>query len=235
MSRQRGRREPPKPEKEAYVESLKAGRRRRARERAEQTVSGGRGPMVITARRRWAAVGGATFFIVFAFGALLTSIVETEDGNTANARMAMILAALLALFSLAVLGVVSRRPGPLRATLATGPAAIGVFLILGAVLREPATPLVAAFGMAGAFTLRPVPGGDTRNRVVYVLIGTAVSGVSYLFAPAVSITLAPLMPYFLVMAADLLAVKRSGAQIEEMVGMEGGDEQGARSEADGDE
>jgi hypothetical protein len=219
MSRQRGRREAPKPEKEAYVESLKAGRRRRARERAEQSVSG-RGPMVVTARRRWAAVGGATFFMVFAFGALLTSIVETEDGNTANARMAMILAAFLALFSLAVLGVVSRAPRPLRATLVTGPAAIGVFLILGAVLREPATPLVAAFGIAGAFALRPVPGGDTRTRIVYVLIGTVVSGVSYLFAPAVAITLAPLMPYFLLMAADLLAVRRSGEQIDEMMGVE---------------
>jgi hypothetical protein len=230
MSRQRGRREPPKPEKEAYVESLKAGRRRRARERAERTVPGGRGPMVVTARRRWAAVGGATFFVVFAFGALLTSIVETGEGNTANARMAMILAAFLGLFSLAVLGVVSRGPRPLRATLATGPAAIGVFLILGALLREPATPLVAAFGLAGALTLRPAPGGDTRTRIIYVLVGSAVTALAYLVVPAGAVTLAPLLPYFLVMGADVVGNRKSGLPMDEMIGMEADNGDG-----DGDE
>jgi hypothetical protein len=234
MSRQRGRREPPKPEKEAYVQSLKQGRRQRAQARAQQAASV-QGPMMaVTVRRRWAAVAGATFFIVFAFGALLTAIVETEDGNTANARLAMILAAFLSLFSLAVLGVVSRGPRPLRATLATGPAAIGVYLLLAALLRDPATPLVAAFGLAGAFTLRPAPGGERRSRIAYVLVGSAISGVAYVAAPAAAITMAPIMPYFLLMAADMLTSKRAGVSMDEVIEVESIEEPGTWDEGPGD-
>jgi hypothetical protein len=216
VSRQHGRRERPKPEQQAYIESLKKGRRARARQRAQQGQMV-RGPLRITVRRRWAAVTVGTLFLVVAFSALLTAIVEQEAGNTGTARLASAFAGFLALASIAALGLVSRGPRPLRATLATGPAAIGVFLILGAVFREPATPLVAAFGLAAALTLRPAPGASRRNRITFVLLGSAAVALSYLVVPIISVSLAPLLPYFLPMVADLVETRRSGVPIEEVI------------------
>lgn len=216
MSRQRGRREPPKPERQAYVESLKKSRKERARERAE--VSGKpRVASIITPRRRWAAVAFATFFIVFAFASLLNAIIEADAGNDAGARLAMIFAAVLSLFSIGVLAVVSRVNRPMRVILLGGPAAIAIFMVLGAVLREPATPLVAAYGAVGIFALRPAPGGSTRTRSMYVIIATAFVGLGYMVAPAVAATVAPLIPYFLLHVADVVSNKRSGLPLAETI------------------
>ncbi|MEX2322423.1 MAG: hypothetical protein WEA29_01465 [Acidimicrobiia bacterium] len=216
MSRQRGRREPPKPEKEAYVESLKKSRRERARERAE--ASGRPGvASIITPRRRWAAVAFATFFIVFAFASLLNAIIESDAGNDAGARLAMIFAAMLSLFSIGVLAIVSRVDRPMRAIFLGGPAAIAIFMVLGAVLREPATPLVAAYGAVGIFALRPAPGGSTRTRSLYVITATAVVGFGYIVAPAVAATVAPLIPYFLLHFADVVSNRRSGVEMMETI------------------
>lgn len=216
MSRQRGRREPPKPEQQAYIERLKKPRRERARERA---AAAGRPRVgsIVTPRRRWAAVAFGTFFIVFAFGSLLNAIVESDAGNDAGARLAMVFAAILSLLSIGVLAVVSRVDRPFQKIFLGGPAAIALFMLLGAVLREPATPLVAAFGGVGIFALRPAPGGSTRTRSLYVITATAVVGLGYMVAPSVSATLAPLIPYFLLHVADVVSNKRSGVGLTEVL------------------
>lgn len=216
MSRQRGRREPPKPEKEAYVASLKKTKRERARERA---AAPGRPRLVsiITPRRRWAAVTLATFFLVFAFASLLNSIVEVDAGDPGAARLAMVFAGVLSLLSLGVLANVSRAERPFRVIFLGGPAAIAIFMILAAVLREPATPLVAAFGGVGIFALRPAPGGSTRTRSLYVITATAVIGLGSMVAPLVAATLAPLIPYFLLHIADLVSNSRSSVPLMETI------------------
>jgi hypothetical protein len=213
MSRQAGRREPPKPEREAYVERLKSRRRRRP---AQQETAGTPTALPVTVRRRWGAVALATIFVVFAFGALLTAIVEADAGRTANARTATVLAAALGLFSLVAYGVVSRAPKAMKTTLLSAPVAIGAFLFLGALLREPATPLVAAFGIAGSVALRPAPAGTLQRRMVFVLTASAIVAVTYLLVPTLAVSAAPLLPYFLPMVADMTAAKKAGVSMEEL-------------------
>jgi hypothetical protein len=210
MSRHAGRRRPPKPEQEAYVERLKSGRRRATRRGA-----GAPSLQPVTMRRRWTAVALSTVFVIFCFYALLFAFFAFEDERTGDARNAMIVAGVLGMVSLFVLGTLSRAARPVRTMFLMGPVAIAAYFLLLAAVRDPATPLVAALGVTGAVALRPAPGGTLPKRITFVFIGTALVAVGARVAPPLTVSLAPLLPFLLPMVADILGAKQAGLSMEE--------------------
>ena len=201
MSRRKGTRKAPKPVKQAYVESLHRTRRRGA----PATDPG----EPISMARRWGAVSTATVMLLFAFAGVVTAIVEQDNGNTSNARGAVIVAAIIAPVSVFLLALISRTPAPLRVASRVAPVAMAGFLLLATLLREPATAVVTAFGIGGAFVLRMDEGVNSRSRRIWVVgVLALLTLVAYRFAPDVTIVVAPLLPFAGCAAADM-ATERS--------------------------
>lgn len=195
MSRQKGSRKAPKPVHEAYVDALhKRGRRERAprRDRAEP----------ISTSRRWGAVGVSTVMLLFAFAGVVTAIVERDAGNDTSARNAAIIAALIAPMAVYTLGLISRAAKPLRTTLVVAPASMAGFVLLAALLGEPATAVVAAFGIGGAFTLRADEGSAVARRLWVAGILAVLTLVAYRFLPDATIVVAPLFCFTASAVAD---------------------------------
>jgi hypothetical protein len=198
MSRQKGRRSAPRPDHDAYVESLHR-RGRRERVRLEPTDP-------ITQARRWGAVAVASVMLLFAFAGVVTAIVDQDRGDTSSARSAIIIAAVIAPMAMYSLGLVSRAPTPLRTMLVTAPASMAGFALVAALLREPATAVVAAFGVGGAFTLRADEGVHSiPRRISIVGVLAVLTLVIYRVVPDATIIVAPLFPFAACAAADVVS------------------------------
>lgn len=197
MSRQKGRRSAPRPARQAYVESLHQRSRRVRPPRPDRGAS-------ITTARRWGAVGTGTVLLLLAFAGVVTAIVERDNGNTADARSAAIIALLVAPLSLVFLGVISRARSPVRTAFLAAPAAMAGFFVLAGLLRDPATAVVAAFGVGGAFVLRVDEGvHSVPRRLSVVGILTVMTLVAYQVLPDATIVVAPLLPFVGCALADL--------------------------------
>ncbi len=203
MSRQQGRRGTPKPQRDAYRRSLQQRRSRPLIPAAEpgEPISQG---------RRWAAVGVATFMLLFSFVGFVSAVGATDNGNDAEARTAIVMASLLALAAMAALGSISRAPNPFRRALLAAPLALSGFLIITYVLGEPvarasATAVVLSFGIGGAFVLRRDRGHSAGRRITVALFMTLVVYVGYRFSPDAGLLVAPLLPFVASGVADLAA------------------------------
>jgi len=158
--------------------------------------------------RRWGAVAVATVMLLFAFAGVVTAIVEQDAGNTSNARSAVIIAALIAPMAVYALGLISRAPTPLRTALFVAPAAMSGFALLAMLLREPATAVVAAFGVGGAFVLRIDPEVHSVTRRISVVgLLSVVTLVAYQVAAEIVIVVAPLLPFTGCMVADITSAR----------------------------
>jgi len=207
MSRQKGRRTAPKPQHDAYVHSLTT---RGRRTRPPAPLPGA----PITPARRWGAVGVATFLLLFSFAGVVTAIVEDDRGNTSNARSAVILAVIIAPLAIYLLGLISRAPTPLRTAALVAPATMAAFTLLAALLREPATAVVAAFGVGGAFVLRLEEGTSVVRRISVAGMLAILTLVAYRFVPDVMIVIAPLLPFTGCAVADKIPQRASAATPE---------------------
>ena len=199
MSRQRGRREP---HRRPVRQSDTPQRDRRGLAAAfDGEISGG---------RKWAAVAAGTFVSVFAFTAIATAIVETGDGNDADARLAVGVAVVLTPVALMAAGFVSRNVRWLRSAALGGALAVAIFVGLGIVLREPLTPTVAALGTGAALSLRFEAGRHRiKWRVGTVALVAVYIGVLWRIAPGLSTVLTPFLPFPAVAVADSITEKRA--------------------------
>jgi hypothetical protein len=199
MSRQQGRRSTPKPQRDAYRRSLQTRRSRPLVPAAEPGEPISRG-------RRWAAVGVATFMLLFAFSGFVAAVNATDAGNDAEARTAMIMASLLALASVAALGSISRAPNPFRRALLAAPLSLSGFIILTYLLDDPSTAVVLSFGIGGAFVLRRDRGHSVGRRITVALFMSLVVYAAYQWLSSEAVLLvAPLLPFVASAVADLAA------------------------------
>lgn len=203
MSRQKGSRKAPRVERQRYREQY-ARPARSARVRAEQTEP-------ITRRRRWGAALWATLALVMTFGAVVTALVQEDEGNRDAASTAITVAAALVPLVFALLAMISRRRRPVTTLALASPLAIAGFLGLGYMLGDPSAALVFSFGIAGAFVLRAEPVHRVPMRVSFVSAGTlAILVLSYV-APAGAVLLAPFVPFTVLVIADIVAEGRAAA------------------------
>jgi len=199
MSRQKGTRRPPKPERRAYVDRYAKRKADRVVAKAEAFKESMGEP------RRWRAVGLATLLLVFGYFSVIGAVAANEDGEVSAARTAMIMAALVAPLSLAVLGRVSQAPTPVRTALVAGPLAIAGFALVGSLTGDSASALVLSFGIAGAVAMRTDSGVHSVWRrigtVGFFLIATVVIR---LVSAEVAVTVAPLFPFVATGITDMI-------------------------------
>lgn len=205
MSRQKGTRRPSKVERQARL----ARYANRRAERVVQKVERFRDPEA-TPRRRWAAIGWSTALLLLGYFSAIAAIFEFDEGRDASGWGAVATAVAGAGLSLFVLGRVSRAPTPLKTGMVVTPAAIGGFVLLGALTGDPGAAIVLAFGVAGAFTMRL----DEGIHSVWRRIGT----VGFFLMAVVlfrlvsvdgALTVAPLFPYLASGVTDVIAEREA--------------------------
>ncbi|HEX5630458.1 MAG TPA: hypothetical protein VFY15_02235 [Acidimicrobiia bacterium] len=206
MSRQKGSRPRPVPERRRYHEQF-SGRRR---PRSVVAPASGE-PLAVappTRRRLWAAVLFSTLVLVFAYTGVITAIVEQDEGDTDAARLAVALAVALVPVAFTILARVSRTPHAFRRVLLASPLAVSGYLALGSLIKEPTSSLVLAFGVAGAFVLRSDPPGRPAPRILAVSVTALITLLLYVLSPGTAVVAAPFLPFPALMAGDRIAAAR---------------------------
>jgi RsiW-degrading membrane proteinase PrsW (M82 family) len=153
----------------------------------------------------------ATLVLVVSFTAVVTAIVEQEEGDTAGARFAVAVAIALIPLAFTILARVSRTPQPFRRVLLASPMALAGYVALGSLIREPTSSLVIAFGVAGAFVLRLDPPHRLATRIMVVSVTGILVLLLYVMAQTVAIIAAPFLPFVVLMLADRIAALRPSA------------------------
>lgn len=195
MSRHKGRRERPAPEREAFRE--KYSRRDRRRDRAARTPLTERPQWTgdITPGRRWAAILSGTLAAAFSFGLIAAAVVQADEGNDSDAVALSIAAALVIPVLLLVVSFVSRHPSPWRTAALVSPLVVLLFLVGSYAASEPATGFVLGVGVGGAFALRATDGVHRLSWRLGMAIGLALyTKIVYLASPGVAIIAAPFLP-----------------------------------------
>jgi hypothetical protein len=199
MSRQKGSRRPPKVEREQRIAKYTRQKTDRIVAKAERFRDPEAKP------RRWVAMGWATLLLIFAYFSAIGAVFEFDAGNDGNGWAAVATALVIAPLSLIVLGKISRASTPIKTGLLVSPAAIGGFVLLGALTRDPASAIVLSFGIAGAFTLRLEEGTHSVWRrigtVGFFLLATVLFGIVSVDGAA---TVAPLFPYLASGLTDMI-------------------------------
>lgn len=195
MSRQKGSRPRPAPERRQYHEQFTRRPRR-------EPAAVGSGTPAISRRRRWGAALAATLVLVFAFTAVIMAIVEQDDGDTATASTAVALAAAMVPVAFTVLARVSRAAHPFRSVLLASPMAVAGYIGVGSLVRDPSSSLVLAFGIAGAFVLQAEPVHRLSRRITAVGVGSVVTLLLALVSPVAAVVVAPFVPFPALVIAD---------------------------------
>lgn len=202
MSRQRGRRERPLSDRllASRAETTAGARSRRMRPSIETPI---------TPSRKWAAVAAGTLVVTFAFGAIATAIVEADDGNQTPAVVATVIALVLTPIVFGVVAFVSRHPSPWRVMMLSGPLAVFLFVGLSFLLREPVSPVVAAFGAGGILALRSERGIHSPLwRGGAVVIVTAYTFALFQMNGGLATIMAPFLPLPILAVADSVTERR---------------------------
>jgi hypothetical protein len=148
--------------------------------------------------------------LMLAYFSAIGAVFEFDEGQNTNGWVAVATAVGVAVISLIVLGKVSRAPTPLRTALVVAPAAIGGFILLGALTGDPGSAVVLSFGVAGAFTLRVDEGVHSVWRRVgtvgFFLMATVLFGLVSVDGAA---TVAPLFPYLASGLTDVIVEREA--------------------------
>jgi hypothetical protein len=165
----------------------------------------------ISEGRRWTAIALGTFGVVVCFAAVVTAIVEEDNGNSGRVGTAIAFAAAMVPVSLLLLGKISDRPRIVRTVILVSPLVIVGFFGIGGLLREPATALVLAFGVGGALTMSARPEHRVQFRFAAVAAATAITLVLALTVQEAAIVLAPFLPFPAIGVADRISANRPEA------------------------
>jgi hypothetical protein len=212
MSRQKGRRDRPAPERREFKERY--SRRRSPRQGRVDRLGITERPQwtdEITPGRRWAAVFAGTIAAVFSFGLIAAAIVRADEGFRDEAVLLSVGAAVVVPVLLLVVAFVSRHPSPWYTTAIASPLVVLVFLVVSPLAGEPATGFSFAIGVGGTLALRMTDGVHTRASRLVVAAGLAVyTKVVYLISPAIAIIAAPLLPLAGIAVIDRIRERRVG-------------------------
>ena len=209
MSRQKGSRPRSAPDERRYREQYSQQRRRRtAAAPAADTGSPAPSP-----GRKLGAVIAATVVLVFAFTAVISALVAYDEGDDRAARIAVAVAVGLVPVAFTLLARISRAPHPFRRVLLASPLAIAGYVALGALVREPTSTLVLAFGIAGAYLLRLDPPARLSSRFMAVGITATLSLLLYVVAASAAVIAAPFLPFLASLMADRVVASRSASAL----------------------
>lgn len=211
MSRQKGRRERPAPERREFKERY--SRRKSPRQGRVDRLGITQRPqweVEISPGRRWAAVFGGTIVAVFSFGLIAAAIVRADEGFRDEAVMLSVGAAVAVPILLLVVAFISRHPSPWYTTAIGSPVMVLAFLAVSPLAGDPATGFALAVGIGGTLALRMTEGVHTRASRLVVAIGLAVyTKIVYLISPAIAIIAAPLLPLAGIAVIDRIRERRA--------------------------
>ena len=210
MSRQKGKRDRPAPERRRFRERYERKSRRRERtpltERPQWEAE-------ITPGRRWAAIGAGTVVAMTAFGLIAAAVVEAGEGDDGTAMWLSIGAAATVPVMHLVLGFVSRAPRPWASAAIASPIVVVLFLAGSFLAREPATGFVLAVGVGGALTLRATEGVHIRSWRLWTAVGMALyTKLAFLLSPAIAVVSAPLLPLAGIGVVDRFMERKAAAR-----------------------
>jgi hypothetical protein len=176
----------------------------------------------ISARRKWAAVGAATFLLAGSFWVVLLAfhiwlgdltIEEIEAGVEVpiTAAVSGTLAGGFALMAagFVALALISRRPRPWRAISLAWLLGAAMWLLIPFVAGEPYTPMVAGFGAGGLVALRAEPEHTLGRRAVAALLITFYVFLLLRLYLLAGVVAAPLLPLPALAWADAMAERRA--------------------------
>jgi hypothetical protein len=214
MSRQKGRRERPAPERREFKERY--SRRKSPRKGRVDRLGITEQPQweaEISPGRRWAAVFGGTIVAVFSFGLIAAAIVRADEGLRDEAVMLSIGAAVAVPILSLVVAFISRHPSPWYTTAIGSPVMVLAFLAVSPLAGDPATGFALAVGIGGTLALRMTDGVHTRaSRLVVVAGLAAYTKIVYLISPAIAIVAAPLLPLAGIAVIDRIRERRAAEQ-----------------------
>jgi hypothetical protein len=195
MSRHKGRRKRPAPERREFKERYQRRSRRERRPERTPVTDGPEWTAEISSGRRWAAVLGGTIAAVSSFGLIAAAIVRADEGFRDQAVLLAIGAAAVVPIMLLVVAFVSRHPSPWYITAIASPLMVLLFLLVSPLAGDPATGFALAVGVGGSLAMRSTEGVHSRRWRLGVAVGLAVyTKVVYLISPAMAIVAAPLLP-----------------------------------------
>jgi hypothetical protein len=214
MSRHKGRRERPAPERREFKERY--SRRKTPRQGRVDRLGITQRPQweaEITPGRRWSAVFGGTIVAIFSFGLIAAAIVRAEEGARDEAVMLSIGAAAAVPILLLVVGFISRHASPWYTSAIGSPLMVLAFLVVSPLAGDPATGFAFALGVGGALALRMTDGVHTRASRLVVAVGLAVyTKIVFLISPAIAIIAAPLLPLAGIAVIDRIRERRAAEQ-----------------------
>lgn len=195
MSRQKGRRERPAPERREFQKRYE--RRSRRERKAERTALTERPVWTddISPGRRWAAVMAGTLAAMFSYGLIAAAIVRANDGFRDQAVLLSIGAALLVPVMLLLVAFVSRHRSPWYMTALGSPLMVLLFLAVSPLVGDPATGFALAVGVGGSLAMRATEGVHSHGWRLGVAVALAVyTKLVYLASPEIAIIAAPILP-----------------------------------------
>lgn len=206
MSRHKGRRERPAPDRRAFQERYSRRDRRKQRTPVTELPEW---KSEISSRRRWAAVLAGTVVAVLSFGLIAAAVVRADEGDDSGAVALSVAAAAVIPLLLLIVAFVSRHPAPWRTTLTVSPLVILLFLAGSLLARDPATGFVLGVGVGGAFAMRATDGVHRRSWRISTAVGLAAyTKVVYLASPTIAIIAAPLLPLAGIAVIDRVMERR---------------------------
>ncbi len=171
-------------------------------------------PGPLPRRRKWIAVGLATFVELVSFWAIIVGVARgIEDEAAGSAAGPFALGFALVPFAFLVLAFVSnhrRAPGAVMR-------AMGVWLLAGLpmiLFVDPAAGMAAGYGMGGAIALRADEGHSFKARFWWVVALVVYVAVLVLgrIAPGPGALSASLLPFATVAFADYVIEQKEAAE-----------------------
>jgi hypothetical protein len=173
------------------------------------------GMQPVSPQRKWRAITVATLVLVPAFWSMMAGLVAlaTDDRDVSDpaglspaAAVAFGLAVIPFVF--VVLAFMSEHPRPPAAVLRAMGWSLLVGLLVAGLVGDPVTAVVAGVGAGGVAAMRRDDDGDTRPRIVAVVVASLYTLLLVQMVGGVALLPAPVFPFTAIGVADHLAERR---------------------------
>ncbi|MFQ5517883.1 MAG: hypothetical protein ACE5E8_09950 [Acidimicrobiia bacterium] len=199
MSRQQGRRRPPR--------RIQQTRSKRGQRAARETAAPARTPIPYDERRFWIGAGvGTVLALVATWTFVLGAVALDEDAQ--GSSLPLFLALGVVPLSFLAMAKVSKRPDAMSAAAWATVVGLGAGVAVIFLARDIVSGFVAMFGAGGVAALPRPQGTGIRERVAAVVIATAYASVMVRVAPAVGLITGPALALPVLAAGDRMAIRR---------------------------
>lgn len=173
------------------------------------------GMQPVSPQRKWRAITVATLVLVPAFWSMMAGLVAlaTDDRDVSDpaglspaAAVAFGLAVIPFVF--VVLAFMSEHPRPPAAVLRAMGWSLLVGLLVAGFVGDPVTAVVAGVGAGGVAAMRRDDDGDTRPRILAVVVASLYTLLLVQMVGGVALLPAPIFPFTAIGVADHLAERR---------------------------